>query len=107
MDVTGQVVVVTGAASGIGKALCESFYAKGAGKIVVSDIDLEGARQVADLIGGVAIACDVGREDHLTALVEKVEASVGAIGIFCSNAGVATGFDNSFTNVAGADDAVW
>ena len=44
MQVTGKVVVVTGGANGIGKALCEAFHGAGAAKIVVTDIDGVGAR---------------------------------------------------------------
>jgi NAD(P)-dependent dehydrogenase (short-subunit alcohol dehydrogenase family) len=44
MQVTGKVVVVTGGANGIGKALCEAFHGAGAAKVVVTDIDGAGAR---------------------------------------------------------------
>ena len=47
MQVTGKVVVVTGGASGIGRALCEAFNRAGAAKVVVVDIDPDGARTVA------------------------------------------------------------
>jgi NAD(P)-dependent dehydrogenase (short-subunit alcohol dehydrogenase family) len=54
MQVTGKVVVVTGGANGIGRALCEVFHRNGAAKVVVADLDLAGAEQVAASIGGAA-----------------------------------------------------
>ena len=47
MQVTGKVVVVTGGANGIGRALCEAFHRAGAAKVVVVDIDGAAARAVA------------------------------------------------------------
>ena len=52
MQVSGKVVVVTGGANGIGRALCETFHRAGAAKVIVADIDLDGARAVATPIGG-------------------------------------------------------
>ena len=60
MDVAGKVVVVTGGASGIGRALAERFSDDGALGIVVADLDQEGATDVAtDLRHAIAVACDV------------------------------------------------
>ena len=61
MKVDGKVVVVTGGANGIGKALCEAVHAAGAKAVVVADLDGARAQDVADRIGGVATACDVVR----------------------------------------------
>jgi NAD(P)-dependent dehydrogenase (short-subunit alcohol dehydrogenase family) len=49
-DPRGKTIVVTGGASGIGKALCELYAEEGAKHIVVSDIDIDGARAVAQAI---------------------------------------------------------
>ncbi|MGD9913935.1 MAG: SDR family oxidoreductase [Rhizobiaceae bacterium] len=107
MNVKDQVIVVTGGASGIGKALCEAFARAGARKVVVSDIDAAGARAVADTIGGIAIPCDVSEREQIEGLIARAEAEAGPIGLFCSNAGVATGFDTSFANAAWAPEATW
>ncbi|MFN0177405.1 MAG: SDR family oxidoreductase [Gemmatimonadales bacterium] len=88
MNVAGRVLVVTGGASGIGRALCQRFAEAGA-RVVVADIDLAGAEAVAATVGGVAFRTDVGREADLLALVAHVEQRVGPIDLFCSNAGIA------------------
>ncbi|SPJ28802.1 SDR family oxidoreductase [Falsiruegeria mediterranea] len=90
MDVENKIVVVTGAASGIGRALAQRFAANEARKVICSDLNLAGAQEVASEIGGVAIATNVGVEEDIKALVEQVEAEIGPIDIFCSNAGILT-----------------
>lgn len=107
MNVQGKIVVVTGGASGIGKALCEAFAKAGAARVIVSDIDAAGAALVASSIGGHALTCDVSDGMQIASLIETVERDIGPIDLFCSNAGVATGFDNRFENAAEASDAVW
>ena len=93
MDVGGKVVVVTGGASGIGRALATRFAAEGAAAVVVADRDAAGAEAVAAQIGerAHAAACDVSREDDVRSLIESAEAVHGPIDLFCSNAGIATG----------------
>ena len=72
MDVTDRVVVVTGGARGIGRALARKFAKEGAEAVVVADIDEDGAGSVAREIGGIAIKCDVSREDEVADLVDKL-----------------------------------
>lgn len=88
MQIKDSVVVVTGGASGIGRALCERFAAEGARGVVVSDRNLEGAREVAARIGGLAVATDVGVESEVQALVVQALARYGQVDVFCSNAGI-------------------
>lgn len=88
MKLTERVTVVTGGAAGIGRALCRRFAAEGA-RVVVADIDLEGAEAVAAETGGIAFRTDVSRERDIVALVAHVEQRVGPIDLVCSNAGVA------------------
>lgn len=89
MDISGRIVVVTGAASGIGRALAECFAANGAGRVVCADLNGPGAAEAAAAVGGVGRTVNVGREDEIRALVEETEAEIGPIDIFCSNAGIA------------------
>ena len=90
MELDNKVCVVTGGASGIGAATCRAFAAKGA-RVVVTDINMEGARQVAEEIGGLAIACDVSLEAEVNNLVAESEKQLGPIDLFFNNAAVATG----------------
>jgi NAD(P)-dependent dehydrogenase (short-subunit alcohol dehydrogenase family) len=90
VQVRDKVVVVTGAASGIGRAMARRFAAEGAATVVVSDLDDAGVRAVADEIGGVAIRTDVSNEHDIESLIDETERDHGAIDLFCSNAGILT-----------------
>ena len=63
MDVKNKRIVVTGAASGIGKALCEAFHEAKAQSIVAVDMNLDGAQETADSVNGIAIKANVGSEE--------------------------------------------
>ncbi|OED39985.1 short-chain dehydrogenase [Chromatiales bacterium (ex Bugula neritina AB1)] len=103
MNVSGKTVVVTGGARGIGKALAERFAAEGA-RVLVADILLAEAEQVALDIGGRAMRCDVTREADIVALVEFAEQRFGPIDLFCSNAGL---FRGEPTHSASASNEDW
>lgn len=107
MKVKGEVVVVTGGANGIGRALCEALHAAEARSVVVADLDVDRARAVAERVGGVAMKCDVTSEADVEALIADTEAQLGPIGLFCSNAGVMVGVDMRAENVAAASDDDW
>ena len=98
MELQGRVTVITGGASGIGAACARAFSMEGA-KVVIADVNVEGARAVADDIGAIAIACDVGKEEDVGSLVEMTEKEVGTIDVFFSNAAVAPGGDPISTPV--------
>lgn len=91
MDVSGRVVVVTGAARGIGRALARRFAQAQAEAVIVADVDLDGVSSVAREIDAAPVRCDVSREADVKELVDKVETEHGRIDIFCSNAGIAVG----------------
>ena len=107
MQVAGKVVVVTGGANGIGRALCEAFHRAGAAKIVVADLDSAGAETVAAAIDGAAFKCDVGQEKDIRHVIEETERRFGPIALFCSNAGIGGGFDPLSENAGGNSDEPW
>ena len=88
MQVADKVVIVTGGANGIGKALCERFHQEGARKVVVADLEQANAQAVADTVDGDAYGVDVRDEQQIVAMVAEVEARYGGIDLFCSNAGI-------------------
>ena len=99
MDLNNRVAVVTGAASGIGACCARAFAAQGA-KVVAADLNGDGANEIAQEIGGLAVACDVGNEQDINNLVEKTEKELGPVDIFFSNAAVATGGNPLDTPIA-------
>ena len=88
MRVSGSVVVVTGAARGIGRALAHRFVLEGARAVVASDMDRDALASTAVEIGSAAIPADVAVEDDVRRLVDEVESEFGPIDLFCSNAGI-------------------
>ena len=104
MKIRDKIVIVTGAASGIGKALCHRFRTEGAGGIVAVDINADGARRTAESINGVGLAADVAKETDIIRVVEETEQRFGHIDIFVSNAGIS--FSDA-TNAASASNEDW
>lgn len=88
MRVEGKVVVVTGGANGIGKALCRRFAAEGAKEVIVADVDDEAARAFAVELGCCNITTNVASESEVQMLVDEVLKRYGRIDLFCSNAGL-------------------
>jgi NAD(P)-dependent dehydrogenase (short-subunit alcohol dehydrogenase family) len=95
MELEQAVVVVTGGASGIGRALALRAAEEGASGVVVADLDADGAAAVAAEIGarGLGVGCDVADDAQVGALVERAEDAFGPVDLFCANAGVAIGTD--------------
>ena len=106
MKLTNKVVVVTGAASGIGRALCERFHREGTLAVVAADLNVAAAHGVAQAVGGLAVACDVASERDIVRLVEETEQRFGPIDLFCSNAGIAV-IDADPGNIANTPDEIW
>jgi NAD(P)-dependent dehydrogenase (short-subunit alcohol dehydrogenase family) len=91
MEISGKVIVVTGGASGIGRAMVERFVRDGAKHVVVADLDEPGAKAVGDATGAWPVRVDVASEPDIVALIDATEQRFGPIDLFCSNAGIGLG----------------
>lgn len=87
-DLSGQQAIVTGAGSGLGRAIALGFDARGA-TVVVADIDREAAEEVADACtDGIAMKVDVTDEDSLRSLRDEVRSEYGDFQILCNVPGI-------------------
>ena len=89
-----RVAVVTGGASGIGRAMCERFAAEGA-TVVVVDLDEGAGGEVAGALGGMFVRADVTSSVEVEALYGEVAARFGGIDVCCNNAGISPPDDDS------------
>lgn len=89
MELRDRVTIITGAGSGIGRAVAQRFAAEGARRVVCADLNEANAVATAEEIGPVArgVGLDVADEAAVRALVAEVEAADGPIDVFFSNAG--------------------
>ena len=87
MNVAGETAIVTGAASGLGRACAQLLAAKGA-RVGVIDLNEAGAQEVAREMGGVAAACDVADGPSGQAAVEAIVAKLGAPRVLVNCAGI-------------------
>ena len=91
MELRDKVALVTGGASGLGRATALALAAEGA-EVVVVDLDEEGGRALAEQVGGHFHACDVSDFDANRAMVEFAVDAAGGLDVAYLNAGVASGF---------------
>ncbi|MCK5496783.1 MAG: SDR family oxidoreductase [Hyphomicrobiaceae bacterium] len=89
MKLEGKVAIVTGAASGFGRAIAERFVLEGA-KLVMADINGEGVSEVASGYGdnAIAVTCDVSQKADVDALVRAAAEGFGGVDIMVNNAGI-------------------
>jgi NAD(P)-dependent dehydrogenase (short-subunit alcohol dehydrogenase family) len=87
MDIKGHAAVVTGGASGLGAATAEELAGAGA-KVACLDVNLDGARAVAERIGGCAVRCDVTDGEQAAAALAQARDQHGAARILINCAGV-------------------
>jgi meso-butanediol dehydrogenase / (S,S)-butanediol dehydrogenase / diacetyl reductase len=85
--VEGTVVIVTGAARGIGAGIARGLAAEGA-KVVVADLDEERAAATADSIGALAVGVDVTDRGSVQNLIRRTVAELGELNVIFNNAGV-------------------
>lgn len=88
MNIKDKIILVTGGANGIGKALCERFHADGAAKVYVADIDFENAEKVAESVGGKVFKLDVAEEENCKQVVSEIIDESGRLDFIASNAGI-------------------
>jgi NAD(P)-dependent dehydrogenase (short-subunit alcohol dehydrogenase family) len=89
-----KVTVITGAASGIGRATAKRFAAEGA-KVVVADLSEPQGTELANEIGGTFIHVDVANEQSVEALYNATEAKYGGVDVLFNNAGISPADDDS------------
>jgi 3-oxoacyl-[acyl-carrier protein] reductase len=87
VTLAGKVAVVTGGGSGLGHAICVRLGAEGA-RVAVLDVDVKGAKQTADLVGGLAVQADVSSSDEVDQALETAEAELGPVDVWVNNAGI-------------------
>lgn len=93
MDLHDKVIVITGAARGIGEAMARRFARERPAGLVVSDIDAEALEEVASDIGAFPVVADVSKEQDTVALIDAAEERFGPLDLFCANAGIGIGGD--------------
>ncbi|WP_320177040.1 SDR family oxidoreductase [Roseovarius pacificus] len=88
MRLEGKRTLVTGAASGFGKGIAETYIREGA-KVAVVDLNEEGAKAVAKELGenAIAVKCDVSKGDQVQAAVDATVEAFGGLDIVVNNAG--------------------
>jgi NAD(P)-dependent dehydrogenase (short-subunit alcohol dehydrogenase family) len=88
MELTDKIVVITGAGSGIGAAMARRFSRERPRALVLADLNLTAATEVAEGVGALAIEVDVARPEDNNRLIDEVEELFGPIDLFCANAGI-------------------
>jgi len=96
-----QIIAITGASGGIGRGLAEMLIAEGA-HVAISDLTLPS--QTANEIGAKAYICDVSEEESVQSFIDAVEADLGQIDVYISNAGIGAG---NGRHVADASNQGW
>ena len=82
----GKIAIVTGAGQGIGRGIAEKLAAEGA-TVAVTDINEATAKETAQAVGGVGIACDVTSREDVAAMAAEVHRQFGRIDVLVNNAG--------------------
>ena len=88
MNLRGKIAVITGAASGIGRAAALRFKKEGVAGVVLADLSSEKLQPVAAATGGLAVQCDVAKEADVQRLVREARSRFGRVDVFFSNAGI-------------------
>ncbi|WP_428539549.1 SDR family oxidoreductase [Profundibacter sp.] len=87
MRLEGKTAIVTGAGSGFGAGIARKFAAEGA-RVMVADINMEGAEAVAAGVGGIAQKVDVSNGESVADMIKAAQEAFGQIDILVNNAGI-------------------
>lgn len=87
MDLEGKVAIVTGASSGIGKAIAERFSWEGA-KVVIADVNKDDGKELADELNGVFMECDVSNKEDVQRVIDNTVEEFGKLDVLVNNAGI-------------------
>ncbi len=98
MNIEGKIVVITGGASGIGKAVGKLMVNRGADEVFLADLNENLLNETAEEIGAIPIVCDVSNEESVKTLVHEVVLKTGIIDVFMSNAGIYVEGDENTLN---------
>ena len=91
MDLQDKVIVITGAASGIGREMARRFKIEGARQLIIADLNEEGLHAVAKETGAHPVVTNVALEKDVIKLITSAEGKYGQIDLLCSNAGIGVG----------------
>lgn len=103
MEFKDRIAVVTGGASGIGRAVAEALVREGA-RVMIADLGAERVAEAARAIGATGMVCDVTLDSQIRALVAETERTLGPVDLFLSNAGIGVGEPG---HAASAPDETW
>jgi 2-hydroxycyclohexanecarboxyl-CoA dehydrogenase len=101
MRLEGRIALVTGGGSGIGAATCRRLAAEGA-QVAVTDVNVEGARVVAEEISGAPFELDVRSAGSALAAVAAAESELGPLDLLVNNAGY-----DEFSFFTNTDEGLW
>ncbi|MDT4927783.1 MAG: hypothetical protein QOF92_650 [Pseudonocardiales bacterium] len=104
MPFTDEVVLITGAGSGIGRAMAQEFTAAGA-TVAALDMDADAAKQTAESLGGgaSAVVADVRRRADVDRAVAEVLERHGRVDVLCNNAGIL----DDYADALNTSDELW
>jgi NAD(P)-dependent dehydrogenase (short-subunit alcohol dehydrogenase family) len=90
MEIRDKIAVITGGASGIGKAMAARFIQEGAAHVIIADVN-PALDDVASELGVTGIRTDVAKESEVQHLISTAESMHGQIDLLCNNAGIGVG----------------
>lgn len=108
----GKVCLVTGAGSGMGQATAIEMARQGAKAVILCDVNVEAARNVADIVmatgaEALAVYCDVSASSEVAAMMANIEAQFGYLDVLHNNAGIVDAQATNARNIYELDETTW